>query len=379
MPHPVYDPAALQALTHTLREHAPHYDRIGDIAQPSLELLRRKGILSLAVPKEHGGAGISFRDMTQIVSTIATNDPSTALIVAMQYLHTFSIATSPNWPHALKDEVLSDILAHGSLVNALRVEPELGTPSRGGLPATCLSRADDGDWRLNGRKIFSTGSSALRWGLVWCATDETPQRVGQVLVRLDQTGVTIDKSWHHLGMRATGSDTVLFNDVHVPDRYLVNVVSTEEGNPETPGLFVWHALILAHLYDAVARSARDWLISFLHERAPSGLGRPLATLPRFHAVVGEIDGLLLSNSALLTHAHTQGEDISLTEASQIKRLVTEHAIKAVQRAVEVTGNPGLSQNNALERHYRDVLCGRIHSPQADTVLEKAGYAALYPA
>lgn len=368
---------SLQDHAQSIRKRAAQYDQLGEIAQPTLDFLRHEGILSLAVPQEYGGAGIGFQDMTRIVASLAENDPSTALIVAMQYLHCFSIATSPSWPEDLKEEVLSDIKAHGSLVNALRVEPELGTPSRGGIPATRL-RHVNGQWVLSGRKIFSTGSSALRWGLVWCATDENPQRVGQVLVRLDQEAIAVQKSWHHLGMRATGSDTIVFNDAPVPERYLANIVSTEEGNPETPGLFVWHALILAHLYNAVARSARQWFTSFLQKRVPSGLGRPLATLPRFQTIVGEIDGLLLSNTALLNHAQTHYEAITLTEASQIKRLVTEQAISAIQRAIEVSGNPGLSQNNPLERHYRNVLCGRIHSPQADTVLEKAGFNALFP-
>ncbi|GBQ08277.1 acyl-CoA dehydrogenase family protein [Saccharibacter floricola] len=368
---------SLQDHAQSIRKRAAQYDQLGEIAQPTLDFLRHEGILSLAVPQEYGGAGIDFQDMTRIIASLAENDPSTALIVAMQYLHCFSIATSPSWPEALKEEVLSDIKAHGSLVNALRVEPELGTPSRGGIPATRLSHVN-GQWVLSGRKIFSTGSSALRWGLVWCATDENPQRVGQVLVRLDQEAIAVQKSWHHLGMRATGSDTIVFNDAPVPERYLANIVSTEEGNPETPGLFVWHALILAHLYNAIARSARQWFTSFLQKRVPSGLGRPLATLPRFQTIVGEIDGLLLSNTALLNHAQTHYEAITLTEASQIKRLVTEQAISAVQRAIEVSGNPGLSQDNPLERHYRDVLCGRIHSPQADTVLEKAGFNALFP-
>ena len=44
--------------------------------------------------------------------------------------------------------------------------------------------------------------------------------------------------------------------------------------------------------------------------------------------------------------------------------------------LELTGNPGLSRANPLERHYRDVLCSRIHSPQADTILVAAGRVAL---
>jgi len=48
----------------------------------------------------------------------------------------------------------------------------------------------------------------------------------------------------------------------------------------------------------------------------------------------------------------------------------------VQIGLELTGNPGLSRHNPLERHYRDVLCSRIHSPQDDTILTGAGRAGL---
>ncbi|GBR07098.1 acyl-CoA dehydrogenase family protein [Acetobacter oeni] len=358
---------------------APAYDRSGEIATDNLDDLNRAGFLALAVPREQGGAGIGLRQMTRIVAQVAGGDPSTALILAMQYLQTLGVALSRTWAEDVKTGVFDSIVQNGALINALRVEPELGTPSRGGIPATRV-RLRDGIWRLTGRKIFSTGSSALRWGIVWGATDEAMPRIGQILVPLDLPGVRIEKSWHQMGMRATGSDTFVFDDVEIPERYLVNLIPVDSGSPETPGLATWHALLIAALYDAVARSARDWLIGFLHDRVPSALGQPLATLPRFHAVLGEIDGMLLANEALLERGLTR-EDMGLSdgpEASQIKRLVTENAIAAVARAVEVTGNPGLSQDHALERHYRNVLCGRIHSPQADVVLEMAGRMVLEP-
>ena len=64
------------------------------------------------------------------------------------------------------------------------------------------------------------------------------------------------------------------------------------------------------------------------------------------------------------------------EAGLIKREVTGNAIKAVERALELSGNRGLDRHNPLERHYRDVLCSRIHSPQDDSILVAAGRAAL---
>ncbi len=64
------------------------------------------------------------------------------------------------------------------------------------------------------------------------------------------------------------------------------------------------------------------------------------------------------------------------EGNNIKYVVTANAIRAVELGLELTGNPGLSRKNPLERHYRDVLCSRIHSPQNDTILTGAGRAAL---
>ncbi|AQS85232.1 MAG: acyl-CoA/acyl-ACP dehydrogenase [Acetobacter aceti] len=102
------------------------------------------------------------------------------------------------------------------------------------------------------------------------------------------------------------------------------------------------------------------LIRFLQTLVLAALGRLLSTLPRFHAVIGEIDGLLLTNRALpdfgLALAATQ--EMTLAKAGRIRKLVTENAIAVVACAIEVPGNPDLSQDNPLERHYRDVLCGR---------------------
>jgi len=55
---------------------------------------------------------------------------------------------------------------------------------------------------------------------------------------------------------------------------------------------------------------------------------------------------------------------------------TGNAIRAVEIGLELTGNPGLTRSNPLERHYRDALCSRIHSPQNDTILTAGGRAAL---
>ena len=141
----------------------------------------------------------------------------------------------------------------------------------------------------------------------------------------------------------------------------------------------WYVLGISALYDGVARAARDWLVTYLTERTPTALGASLSTLPRFQEAVGEIDARLLTNHVLIESAATRTDRCApppATESGMIKMTVTTNAIAAVERAVELIGNPALSRANQLERHLRDVLCSRIHTRQNDSILAAAGRAAF---
>jgi hypothetical protein len=124
------------------------------------------------------------------------------LVLSMHLLQSANVLRSDRWPSHLQARLAAATLEGVTLVNALRVQPELGTPARGGLPATRAERIAGG-WRLNGRKIYSTGGPGLRYGLVRVRTDEhTEPRVGMMLVPMNRPGVAIEPTWNHLGMRA---------------------------------------------------------------------------------------------------------------------------------------------------------------------------------
>jgi alkylation response protein AidB-like acyl-CoA dehydrogenase len=258
------------------------------------------------------------------------------------------------------------------------VEPDLGTPARGGLPATIARRVPDG-WSLHGRKIFSTGAVGLRWLVVWASTDEYPARVGGFLVRADSPEITIEPTWDHLGLRASRSDDVIFAGTPVPADAVTGLAEPVAGPPprDSP-LMVWNALGLTALYLGVASAARDWLTGFLTERTPTALGRPLATLPRFQSAVGEIEASLGAADELVDGlaARADAGDPVAARAGIAKLAGTRAAITAVEQAVALVGNNGLTRKYPLERHYRDVLCARVHTPQDDSILAAAGQAAL---
>ncbi|HMG50177.1 MAG TPA: acyl-CoA dehydrogenase, partial [Inquilinus sp.] len=282
------------------------------------------------------------------------------------------------WPAHLAERLGREAAAGVSLINALRVEPELGTPARGGLPATVARRTPEG-WRVSGHKIFSTGIPILSWLAVWATTDEAQPRVGTILVPADAPGIKVVESWDQLGMRATNSHDVILDHVLVPLDHAVDLRPPEAWRVPEPGKSAWSALLIGALYDGVARSARDWFVGFLKSRVPANLGAALATLPRMQDAVGEIEALLAVNARLIASAARDVDDgrpPSPSESGLIKLTVTGNAIAAVEIAVKLTGNPGLSRANPLERHYRDVLCARIHTPQDDSVRLAAGRLAL---
>ncbi|MBL6612620.1 MAG: acyl-CoA/acyl-ACP dehydrogenase [Reyranella sp.] len=356
---------------------AEHYDRTASFPFENFHRLSEAGLLALTVPRKFGGAGAGLADAIAVVGGIARGEPSTALVLAMQYAMHASIPARA-WPSHIVERLAREAAAGVSLVNALRVEPELGTPARGGLPAT-VALCNEFGWRLRGHKIYSTGIPILSWLAVWARTDEEEPRVGTFLVPAKAAGVRIVETWDHLGMRATGSHDVILEDVEIPADHAVDIRPPKAWTSPDAVQVAWGALLVAAVYDGIARSARDWLVDFLRDRKPANLGASLATLPRMQEAVGEIETLLAANARLLRSAALDlddGRPPAPSEAGMLKSIITNNAIAAVEGALKLTGNHGVSRRNALERHHRDVVCARIHTPQDDSVRLAAGRLAL---
>jgi alkylation response protein AidB-like acyl-CoA dehydrogenase len=377
MNKPLASLISVDALAAEFAGEAARYDREGSFPTNHVGRLWEAGLLTLATPKELGGRGAGLAEASAVVGRIARGCPASALVLSMQYLQHSRLA-APDWPRHLAARVADDALAGPALINALRVEPELGSPSRGGLPQT-TARRDGERWLISGHKIYATGIPVLRWLAVWARTDEAEPRVGTFLVPAAAPGIRIVESWDHLGLRASGSHDVVLDEVAVPLDHEVDVRRPQDWLAQEPEAQAWSAAMLASLYDGVARAARDWFVGFAKTRTPAGLGAPLATLPRFQEAIGEIERLLAVNERLirsLAQDVDQGARPAGVDSGIVKMTVSANAIAAVEQAVALAGNPGLTRANPLERHLRDVLCARIHTPQDDSVRAAAGRRAL---
>ncbi len=375
---------ALAAVTAEIASTAAEYDRTAEIPWKGLEVAHRAGLLTATIGTRYGGPGAGPRDVARILTAIGEGDASVGLITANLLMSHAGQAAKPHWPTAYYDDLLRQSHHGPALVNAVRAEPELGAPARGGLPKTTATRTADG-WTLNGHKAYATGGTGLAYHVVWAVADEPgtdPQlpRVGHVIVPGDRAGVTWVQTWDHLGLRASNTHDVIYEDVHVPADAFVEIPRGADGvyrDPAAmagPGGFGHPAL-----YIGVARAARAAFAEYARTRVPAALGRPIAQTERIQVVAGEIDLQIIQAETLLHGAILRieaGDTQFLPELSAVKVAIARSVIAASQAAVAALGNPGLSKHHPLERHLRDALCIRVHPPQEDTVLLASGRRVL---
>jgi alkylation response protein AidB-like acyl-CoA dehydrogenase len=373
--HADTSPAALARLTATLAATAEHYDRTAEFPWEPLRAVQAAGVLTLGIGPAWGGRELPVTELARVFQALGKGDPSVALLTAMTVMQHTMQARSPRWPAALYEQLVADSAQRPMLLNAVRAEPELGAPARGGLPATKVRRTAGG-WVLNGRKAYGTGSEGLAYHLVWAATEDDDPLLGHVIVPGGHPGIEIIKTWDHFGLRASSTHDVVYAGIEVP---FENFPGVPASAPPDPAMLASAGLGVMALYVGVARAAQEFFITFANERVPSALGRPIATTERIQTIAGEIEAQLAGAEQILYSLAAgvdAGDPVALQRASVAKLLVTRAAVTAVQTAVTALGNPGLTRHHPLERHLRDVQCSRVHPPQDDAALIAAGRRTL---
>ncbi|MGR9389503.1 acyl-CoA dehydrogenase family protein [Rhizobium leguminosarum] len=356
-----------------IADAAPDADRTGQFPWTGIRAVHQSGLLESTVATRYGGQGATLADAAHILAALGRGDPSVALISAMTIFNHLGQAAKNHWPDDLYRRLLAEAKQKPLLLNAARVEPELGSPARGGLPATVARRTASG-WSITGRKRFVTGAYGLTHFLVWAHTDETPARVGTFVVPNGLSGIHVIENWNSLGMRATGSHDVEYTDVEIPAENVLELVDPSVAQQDNRA----HAAItlaLTAIYLGAAEAAQAAFIRFAHERVPANLGHPIARTERFVTLSGEID-LLVSGARQIIFGALEANHGDAEKMIRARLIAGRQLREAVQIAVRGIGNPGLSADLGLERHFRDIQSVLVHAPQEDTSISILGRAAF---
>ncbi len=343
-------------------------DRQGIFPKEDLGALTTSGLAGLTVAKQYGGLGADLGLAVETLLKLAHGSTSSALVAAMQFnLCGHGLETGSFGPHTGE---FCNRAVDGELFNSAASEPQLGSPSRGGLPETYAVR--DGDALvLNGHKTWVTGGAGLSHLLVRA-------RLGDAAVNVwvpnGLPGVRWERTWGDgLSLRASASDDVFFEGVRLPASNLM------ADGPKAVN--VWFPLLVGAVYLGTALAARDAAAEYAQTRVPTALGKPIATLPTIQRQMGDTEVRLLAAQTLLVQTAHQWNGAGDREAffPQVvaaKVFAVETALTVTDAALKLAGGASLSPELPLERFFRDVRAGLMHPPSGDTALELVGRHAL---
>lgn len=357
---------------------ASAHDRDNTFPFDTFAALRESGYLALTVPEELGGRGATPLELMLAQERLARGSGSVALGATMHLAVVAGLADGRAWPAPLLERFFREVARDGVLINSAASEPELGSPSRGGMYATTADRDGDG-WRINGRKSWTTLSPGLNYTIVLLSEVQEDGSLirGNFLVPMDTPGVTVEQSWDNMGMRASGSNDVVYDNVFVPHELRLPP-STEVPNATVSR---W-SLLGSSVYLGIASAARDFAIDYAKHRVPSGMKGPIAELPAVQQKIAQIDVLLLQSRATLYSTIETWESYPDLR-SQIgwqfaaaKHIVTNNAIAVTDLAMRIVGSAGQFKHYPLERYFRDVRSGIGNPPIDDIALSIVGKAAL---
>ena len=363
-------------------EAAAECDRSGEINTALVEDLRAAGYLTAAMPKEAGGGGHSLSEIVLAQAALAEYDASTALGVGMHLMVLGNEGWGTRWRPHDRERLFACARRPGALFNVLATEPQLGAPQRIERPATALTLDGPDRWLLRGRKSFGTFAERLSHAVVYASVDDGSDDVCLVLLPMSTPGVSVERTWDAIGMRATASHDVVFDAVPVDADDIVNR-SSYRVLTKRPAMTPWFALPVAAVYLGIARAARNQAVEYARTRRPGG-GARVADDPHVRELTGQMDAdLMAAESTLLLAASAAGlellasprfDAIEPIEAAA-KLVVTSTAIRVVDAAMRVAGGAALRQGLPLERCYRDVRSGPVHHPNDGRALAAlAGHA-----
>jgi alkylation response protein AidB-like acyl-CoA dehydrogenase len=376
------DPAAALAaaggLAPALAVRAAEHDAAGRFPEADFADLRAAGLLGLMVPPRLGGPGAGFADYAQVAMALGAGAGATALVFNMHASVTGALAQTPDdvaramgVPEsyfAMRDEALRR--AAGGALFAVAMS-ERGAGSRLSKLTTSYEPTEKG-FRITGSKTFVSGAGHADLYLVAAKrAGSDPPQVSHFLVKAGD-GLTVERTWDSMGMRATGSDD-LHLDVEVDGDALLGGIEgltllLAQVMPQ------WLVASYAAVYVGVAQSAIAAAVDHLQKRGLTGLPAVRARVGRAEARV-EAARLAVLEAARRVDA-APGDPQTNRWVWRAKLLAGETAMDVGASMLEAAGTSATRRGAPLERIYRDARCGSLQPATSDVCADWLGAAAL---
>jgi short/branched chain acyl-CoA dehydrogenase len=321
------------------REHRFPYDLVAELAE--------LGLMGMPVPEEYGGAGTDTLSYAIAVEELTRVDSSVAITMAA---HT-SLGTMP-------------ILLFGNEEQKQRWLPELASgkklaafgltePGAGSDAAAARTTAElrDGQWVVNGSKIFITNAGTDISALVTITARTGDDEISNLIVPNGTTGYTISPPMEKLGWRASDTRELSFKDCTVPDENLLGA----RGNGFRQFLEILDGgrISVAAMGVGLAQGAYDLAVSYAKEREQ--FGKPIAQFQAVQFALADMAVEIEAGRALTYKAAwlKDEERPFAKEAAMAKLYTGELSHRVANAALQIHGGYGFMEESPISRFYRD--------------------------
>jgi alkylation response protein AidB-like acyl-CoA dehydrogenase len=359
--------ALAERLANEIGPRAADHDREGSFPFDSFATVKQSGYFVAPVPEPLGGLGVtSVHDLLVASSRLARGDAALTLgvnmhlVFVLNVVRRWQIATAAGDERRVRafGETLGEIARQGTVFASAGSEPSQDLTR----PTTTAKRTETG-WIVSGRKVFCTMAPAadVLYTAVTYNDDGGRERYGYAMVPRRTPGVVVHDDWDALGMRASGSHSVSFEDVRLP------LSALRGGFPIGDAVEYMERNLAAGLFHAAAALG---IAESAHARVAAGLARRDELDPHAQMLAAEsfVDlsacrAVFSRAAALIDEQHernptSRGTAQELTrlfaEAQSAKLFIGEAAVRIVDRALALSGGAGYLNGSPLARAYRDV-------------------------
>jgi len=315
--------------------------------------LKELGLFGILFPEEYGGSALGYIEYVIILEELAKVDPSVSLTIAAHNSlcsnHIYMFGTKEQKEKYLKK------LARGEAIGAWALtEPGSGSDAAGMLTT---AKKVEGGWVLNGSKAFITHATVGEIAVVLAITNPEDKKKGisAFIVELNSKGVVRGKKENKLGMRASDTGPLVFEECFVPEE---NLIPPEgRGFKQAMDILDGGRISIAALSLGLAEGSFEEALNYAKTRKQ--FGKPIIEFEGIQFYFAQM-ATKIEAAKLLTYKaaslKNEGKEV-ITESSQAKYYAGEVAVYVSERAVQILGGYGFIKEYPVEKYYRDVkLC-----------------------
>ncbi len=307
------------------------------------------GLMGILIPTEYGGAGLGYFEYVTAIIEVARVCGSIGLsMAAHNSLCSGHILQFGN--EAQKKKWLPK-LATGQWIGAWGLtEANTGSDA---LRMRCIAKKDGGDWVLNGTKNWITHGISGEVAVVLARTGEPLDSHGitAFVVERNTPGFKAGKKENKLGMRASETAEMIFEDCRVPEENILGNVG--DGFIQAMKVLDGGRISIASLALGIAKGALDASIKYSKEREQ--FGQPIANFQGISFKIADMATEIEAAELLTLQAadlKNRGEKVT-KESAFAKYYASEVCVRAATEAVQIFGGYGYTKDFPVEKFYRD--------------------------